>query len=122
MLRTPAPLKGALGVSGSRCRRISLAIFISAYRSRTDGTRIFRGAKASEQRPESVSTYECLSWQTTSNVTKKEDTKMKEVNNTKAPRQFNCRNAFLAALHAAVLIVSVVMHPPIELRADRALP
>ena len=122
MLRTSAPLIGALGVSRSRRSHLILAVSVLAFRPESIGTRIFRGAKASEQRPESVPTYDCLSGQLTSNVTKKEDTKMKGKNTTNAPRQFNCRNAFLAALHAAALIASVAMHPPIELRADRALP
>lgn len=85
--------------------------------------RTFRGAIALEQRPESVPSYECNSAQKTSNMTKKEVTKMMEKNTSDAPTWLVSRtNAFLAALHVLILAVSMVVHPPIEFGADRALP
>ncbi len=49
---------------------------------------------------------------------------MKEKNTTDAPSWgLNPNNAFLAALHVLVLLVSLVVHPPAEkIGAARALP
>jgi len=48
---------------------------------------------------------------------------MKKRNNTDAPNWgINPKNAFLAALHVLVLVVSMVGHPPIQTGAARALP
>jgi len=83
----------------------------------------FRGAEALEQRPESVPTQTCNSAKQTSNMTKEEVTKMKEIKNTEAPKRVaKPSNVFLAALHVLVLAISLVVHPPIESGAARALP
>ena len=84
--------------------------------------RVFRGAYALEQRPDSVPSDGCINVQVPSNMTKEEDTKMKERNNSDAPRQVNCRNAILTVLHVLVLGVSLAAHPIFESGADRALP
>ena len=56
-------------------------------------------------------------------MTKEEDTQMKENNTTDAPTWVvKPKNAFLAALHVLVLALSLVVHPPIETGAARALP
>jgi hypothetical protein len=56
-------------------------------------------------------------------MTKKEDVQMKEKNNSEAPKvHINRTNAFLAALHVLVLAVSLAIHSPVVLGADRALP
>ncbi len=48
---------------------------------------------------------------------------MIEKNTTDAPSWvLKPKNAFLLALHVLFLVVSVLMHPPIETVADRALP
>ena len=65
----------------------------------------------------------CNIAQKTSNMTKEEDTMMKEVNNTVALTWvIKPKVAFLAALHVLVLILSLVAHPPVETSAARALP
>jgi hypothetical protein len=65
----------------------------------------------------------CISAQQTSNMTKEEDTPMKE-KNTSVARNWVVKPkiAFLAALHVLVLVLSLVVHPPIETGAVRALP
>jgi len=56
-------------------------------------------------------------------MTKEEDTKMKETNTTDAPTWvIKPKLAFLAALHVLVLVLNLVVHPPIETSAARALP
>ena len=47
---------------------------------------------------------------------------MKGSNTTDAPWSINRPNAFLLALHALVVALSVVFHPVIENGADRTLP
>ena len=48
---------------------------------------------------------------------------MKETNNTDAPKLVvKPKNAFLAALHVLFLVVSLVIHPPIETSVARTLP
>ena len=65
----------------------------------------------------------CNSAQLTSNMTKEEDTPMKEKNTSDAPNWVvKPKLAFLAALHVLVLVLSLVAHPPIEISAVRALP
>jgi hypothetical protein len=56
-------------------------------------------------------------------MTKEEDTPMKE-KNTSVARNWVVKPkiAFLAALHVLVLVLSLVVHPPIETGAVRALP
>ncbi len=83
----------------------------------------FRGAEALEQRPESVPTQLCNSAKQTSYMTKEEVIKMKETKNTDAPKWVaKPSNVFLAALHVLVLAISLVVHPPLESGAARALP
>jgi len=84
----------------------------------------FRGANALEQRLDSVPTYECNSAQQTLNMTKEEDAPMKEPKNTEAPKNWVVKPklVFLAALHVLVLVLSLVVHPPVETGAVRALP
>lgn len=83
----------------------------------------FRRANALEQRLESVPNQMCSSAQQTSNMTKEEDSQMKE---TKTSDALNWvvkpKLAFLSALHVLVLVLSLVAHPPIETSAVRALP
>ncbi len=56
-------------------------------------------------------------------MTKEEDLQMKEPNNTDAPKWVaKPSNVFLAALHVLVLTLSLVVHPPLESGAARALP
>ena len=65
----------------------------------------------------------CDSAPKTSNMTKEEDTPMKEKNTTDTPNWVvKPKLAFLAALHVLVLVLSLVAHPPIETSAVRALP
>ena len=48
---------------------------------------------------------------------------MIEPNNTEAPRWVvKPKYVFLAALHVLVLVVSMVVHPPVETGVVRALP
>lgn len=48
---------------------------------------------------------------------------MKENNTTDAPNWvIKPKLAFLAALHVLVLVLTVVVHPPLETSAARALP
>jgi len=65
----------------------------------------------------------CISAQQTSNMAKEKDTQMKE-KNTSVARNWVVKPkiAFLAALHVLVLVLSLVVHPPIETGAVRALP
>lgn len=84
--------------------------------------RALRGADALEQRPDSVPTFVSGNAQQTLNMAEKE-AQMTESNNSEAPRWcLHRRNAFLAALHVLVLVVSLAAHPPFVLGADRALP
>ncbi len=56
-------------------------------------------------------------------MAKEGETMMKEKNTTDAPEWVaKPRNAFLAALHVLVLVISMVAHPPLETGAARALP
>jgi len=56
-------------------------------------------------------------------MTKKEDIPMKKLNNTKALQWVvKPKVLFLAALHVLVLVLSLVVHPPFETGAVRALP
>jgi hypothetical protein len=56
-------------------------------------------------------------------MTKEEDTQMKETNTSDALNWVvKPKLAFLAALHVLVLVLSLVVHPPIETSAVRALP
>ena len=89
-----------------------------------EGTKTcFRGAEALEQRPESVPTQTCNLTKQTSNMTKEEVTQMKETKDTDAPKwAATPSNVFLAALHVLVLAISLVVHPPLESGAARALP
>jgi hypothetical protein len=65
----------------------------------------------------------CNFAQKTSNMTKEEDTQMKETNTSDALNWVvKPKLAFLAALHVLVLVLSLVVHPPIETSAVRALP
>lgn len=65
----------------------------------------------------------CELAQKTSIMTKEEDTQMKEKNTSDALNWVvNPKNAFLAALHVLVLVLSLVAHPPMESSAVGALP
>ncbi len=56
-------------------------------------------------------------------MTKEEDKLMKEPNNTEAPRWVvKSKEAILTALHVLVLFLTLVVHPPVETSAVRALP
>ena len=56
-------------------------------------------------------------------MTKEEGIQMKENNTTDAPKWVvKPKNAFLVALHVLVLALSLVVHPPIQTGAARALP
>ena len=102
--------------------RLALNIPTRRLESFAKQKRTFRGAIALEQRPKSAPSYECNSAQKTSNMTKKEE-KMMEKNTSDAPTWLLSRtNAFLAALHVLVLAVSMMVHPPVEFGANRALP
>jgi hypothetical protein len=54
-------------------------------------------------------------------MTKTEDAKMKRPNKPVRTWGIHVKNAVLTALHVLVLVVSLVVHPPIENRADRVL-
>ncbi|MGR3177196.1 MAG: hypothetical protein ACUZ8E_03960 [Candidatus Anammoxibacter sp.] len=49
---------------------------------------------------------------------------VKEKNNTDAPRMWvvKPKNVFLATVHVLFLVLSLVVHPPIETGAARTLP
>ncbi len=82
-----------------------------------------RGAEVLEQRLHLVPTYACTTAQKTSNLTEKEDIPMKKPNNTRALCWVvKPKVVFLAALHVLVLVLSLVVHPPFETGAVRALP
>jgi len=56
-------------------------------------------------------------------MTKKEDVHMLKQNNSEALTWWKRhKNAFLAALHVLVVVLSLAAHPPFEIGADRALP
>ena len=72
---------------------------------------------------DSAPTVQCNLAQITSNMSKKEGMLMIEPNNTEAPRWVvKPKYVFLAALHVLVLVVSMVVHPPVETGVVRALP
>jgi len=57
-------------------------------------------------------------------MTKEEDKPMKGKNTTDCTPSWRVKRkeGFLAALHVLVLVLSLVVHPPIETSAVRALP